>query len=126
MKNIKVILVVCFVMLFVLSLCGCNNTNTGTATVADTSSSVEADASVLCTTNPEAYTPQGDGSEVYFYTEEDDLEIMTAPVNNSDSNADSEDKDEDTPATNEVAETQPEKNDKQEETRIELPFVPAN
>lgn len=123
MKNIKVIFVFCLIILLVFSLCGCNNTGIDNATVPDATS---AETSAVAQEATDTAKEQ-QNSETYSYTEEDDLEIITIPADYSYDNEYSEDKGEDVPATNAVTEPKPENDsDKQEETKIELPFIPAN
>lgn len=128
MKIKKFIIVALLILIVSAAFTACN---TGGDLPSDGTVNIEITAEEESATQSESGTSQEetapDSTSVYYVTEADDLEIMTAPANNSADITDSEDKGEDTPVTNAVAETQPEKDDnKQEETKIELPFIPAN
>lgn len=123
-----VILMIVLVMCFAF-MTGCNKTDTDTTTAPLTSVLENSDAETTAPSGSEksdnSHTKADNTNELYIVTEEDDLEIMTAPVNNQSNNNDkSEDKQDNTKP---VSETQPQtENEKQEETKIELPFIPAN
>ena len=128
-RAVLVILMIALVMCFAF-MKGCNKTDTDTTTAPLTSVLEKSDAETTAPSGSEksdnSHTEADNTDEFYIVTEEDDLEIMTAPVNNqSNSNSDkSEDKQDNTKP---VSETQPQtENEKREETRIELPFIPAN
>lgn len=123
-----VILMIALVLCFSL-MTGCNKTDTDTTTAPLTSVLENSDAETTAPSGSEksdnSHTKADNTDEFYIVTEEDDLEIMTAPVNNQNNNNDkSEDKQDNTKP---VYETQPQtENEKQEDTKIELPFIPAN
>ncbi|MBQ8000988.1 MAG: hypothetical protein IJ298_07160 [Ruminococcus sp.] len=129
MKLKKFIIFALLILIVSATFTACN---TGGNLPSDGTVNVETATDGESATQSESGTSQEDATQgetsasVYYSKEEDDLEIMTVPADDSDNN-DSEDKGEETPATNAVIEIQPDDDkDNKEETRIELPFIPAN
>ena len=117
-----VILMIALVLCFSL-MTGCNKTDTETTTVPESSNVTTADTTADITADDGNTTPQNTEG-VYVVTEEDDLEIMTVPADVQGNDEGKDDKDENSET---LIQTQPyTQNILQEDTRIELPFIPAN
>ncbi len=126
MKNTKVFLILGFVIILGIFLSACNNVDTDNTTAPE-ASSADISAAIQESLPSESLSEKTEESETSFSIGEYDLEIITVPATNMYDSADSDDKSEDTFTTNEEADSQSEnKTQKQEETKIELPFVPAN
>ncbi len=122
MRNYKMMLCLLLAVLFVFILVGCNNDT------IEPQSTTEQPTSLESITNSITGTENGTtGSTELFYTEADDLEIMTAPAANSDSqNTTEQNANTSAPTKMEETESATEYTPDTEPTRIELPFVPAN
>ena len=117
-----VILMIALVLCFSL-MTGCNRTDTETTTAPGSPDVTTADTTADITADEGNTTPQNTEG-VYVVTEEDDLEIMTVPADVQGNDEGKDDKDENSET---LIQTQPyTQNILQEDTRIELPFIPAN
>ncbi len=122
MRNYKIMLCLLFVVLFMLILVGCNNYVTESQSTTEHATRLESTTNSITDTKNETTA-----STELFYTESDDLEIMTAPAVECDSQNTTDPK----PTAPAYVKTEPtesatEYTSNTEPTRIELPFVPAN
>lgn len=121
MGNYKMILSLLFAVLFMLVFAGCNNDAKELQGATEQTAGSEFEANSITASENDAT-----GSTEVFYTEADDLEIMTAPAPESNSQKTTEPKTTaPVPEKTEVYEPATEQSADTQTTRIELPFVPA-
>lgn len=120
MKLVKILCIVISLVAILSVFCACRG-EIDTTEPATGNTQVQTIATTQAEEGTQRVSEQNDTQEENIVTEDNELEIMTVPSDDG-----NEDKAENpTDATTPASDTEPETENKQEETRIELPFVPA-
>lgn len=121
MKCSRIFCVLISLLVALLVFCACRE-NSNTATTDTYASEAHTSSESLTDSATQKTTEQKETQDVYFVTEADQLEIITAPAQEDKS----QDENEPNQSANTSKQTEPQTESKTEVPRIELPFVPAN
>lgn len=121
MKFTNIVCIVASAVVLLSVLCACREESDSTQPPIIGNAQVQTVTTTQEDDETQPASEEKETQEVYVVTEDNELEILTIP--SEEGKGDKTEKP--TDATDSVSETEPETENKQEETRIELPFVPA-